>query len=225
MLAGRKSEASWEEFQRRLHNKLEWSEWEQGHLRMIGVDVSQLHDGSYGMDQKAYVDNIDPAEIKPERRKTPEASVTEQEQSTLRGLWGAMPWPCTQMNVKRACAVSVLQFLLPVALVGTLMKSNRVLKKTKSDLVNYVCAHIVMKVGCGGLVRCSIGQQELPVLNAWFLFRSYNNTNLLRRKTWCDSDSSSFRKIETKSKIEFERRQNKNYTSRDFRWQSFWDVL
>ena len=30
MLAGRKGEASWEEFQRRMHNKWKWSEWEQG---------------------------------------------------------------------------------------------------------------------------------------------------------------------------------------------------
>ena len=102
---------------------------------MTGVDVSQLQDGSFLMDQKAYVDNIDPAEINPERRKTPEASVTEREKSTLRGLWGAMQWPCTQTDAKRACAVSMLQSSLPVATVGTLMKSNRILKEMKSDLV------------------------------------------------------------------------------------------
>ena len=87
------------------------------------------------MHQKAHVDNIDPAEIKSERRKTPEASVTEREKSTLRGLWEAMQWPCTQTDVKRACAVSVLQSSLPVATVGTLMKSNRILKEMKSDPV------------------------------------------------------------------------------------------
>ena len=67
MLAGRK----WEELQRRMHNKWELSEWEKGRL----VDVSQLQDGSFVM---AYVDSIDPADIKSERGKTPEASVTEQ---------------------------------------------------------------------------------------------------------------------------------------------------
>ena len=46
---------------------------------MTGVDVPQLQDGSFFMYQKAYVDNIDPAEVKVERRKTPEASVTEEE--------------------------------------------------------------------------------------------------------------------------------------------------
>ena len=92
MLAGRKGEIGWEKFQRRMHNKWKWFEWEEGHLRMTGVDVSQLQDGSFLMDQKTYVDNIDPAEINPERRKTPEASVTEREKSTLRGLWGAMQW-------------------------------------------------------------------------------------------------------------------------------------
>ena len=57
----------------------DWSEWEQGHSRMTGVDVSQLQDGIFMMDQKGYMDNIDAAEIKPERWKTPEASVTERE--------------------------------------------------------------------------------------------------------------------------------------------------
>ena len=81
MLAGRTGEAGWEEFQRQMHYKWKWSEWEQGHLRMTGVDVSQLQDRSFVMDQKANVDKIDPAEIKPARRKTPEASVTERENS------------------------------------------------------------------------------------------------------------------------------------------------
>ena len=134
MLAGRKGKLDGKNFNR-MRNKLKWSEWEEGHLRMTGVDVSQLQDGSFLMDQKAYVDNIDPAEINPERRKTPEASVTEREKSSLRGLWGAMQWPCTQTDAKRACAISMLQSSLPVATVGTLMKSNRILKEMKSDLV------------------------------------------------------------------------------------------
>ena len=98
MLAGRKGGVGWEEFQRRMHNKRKWSEWEQGHPRKTGVDVSQLQDGSFVMDQKAYVDNIDPAEIEPERWKTPEASVTEREKSTSRGLWRVMQWLCTQTD-------------------------------------------------------------------------------------------------------------------------------
>ena len=97
MLAGRMGEAGWEELQRRMHNKWKkWSEWEHGHLRMIGVD------GSFLVDQKVYVDNVDPAEINPERQKTPEASVTEREKSPLRGLLGAMQWPCTQTDAKES---------------------------------------------------------------------------------------------------------------------------
>ena len=55
-----------------------------------------------------------------------------------------------------------------------------------------------------------MGQQERLVLNVGFLFRS----NLARRKTWCDADSSSFLKIEAKGKIEFERggAEEKNFT-------------
>ena len=101
---------------------------------MTGVVVSQLQDGSFLMDQKAYVDNIHPAESKPERRKTPEAYVTEREKSTLRGLWGAIKWPCIQTDAKRACVVSMLHSSLAAATVGTLMKPNRILEEMKSDL-------------------------------------------------------------------------------------------
>ena len=52
---------------------------------MTGVDV----------DQKAYLNNIDPARLKPDRRETLEVSVTEQETSTLRGRWRAVQWQCT----------------------------------------------------------------------------------------------------------------------------------
>ena len=55
--------------------------------------------------------------------------------STLRGLWGAMQWPCTQTDAKRVCAVSMLQSSPPVATVRTLMKSNRILEEMKSDMV------------------------------------------------------------------------------------------
>ena len=51
-----------------------------------------------------------------------------------------------------------------------------------------------------------MGQQERPVINALFLFTSYDNTNLARRKTWCDFDSSPFWKFETTRRIAFEHR-------------------
>ena len=107
--------AGWEEFQRRMHSKWKGSEWRQGHFahgwsRRVTTSGRKFHVGLL-------------------------ASVTEQEKTTLRGLWGAMQWPCTQRDAKRACAVSVPQSSLPIATVGTLMKSNRILKEMKADLV------------------------------------------------------------------------------------------
>ena len=52
MLTGRKGEVGWEEFQQKMHDKWKWSECEQGRLRVTGVDVSQLCDGSSLMDQR-----------------------------------------------------------------------------------------------------------------------------------------------------------------------------
>ena len=181
---------------------------------MTAVDVSQLQDGSFVMDQKTYVDNIEPADIKPERRKTPEASVTEREKTTLRGLWRAMQWPCTQTDAKSARAVSMLHSSRPVATVGTLMKSNQIPKEMKSDLAE---------------LRVQAHRDEKLAVVFWSDAAWANRKDL---STLCDSDSSSFWKIEKKSQIEFERRgcthwltQNKSYTSRDCKWQSLSDYL
>ena len=89
-----------------MKNRWKWSEWERDHLRMTGVDVTQPRDHSFVMDQKAYVDNIDPAETEPERRKIRDAAIAESEKSMLRGIWGSMQWPCTQTDAKRACSLS-----------------------------------------------------------------------------------------------------------------------
>ena len=88
------------------------------------------------------MDKIDLAGINPERRKTPEASVTEREKIQRCELSvRAMPWPCTQTDAKRACAlVSMFQSSLPVATVGTLMKSNRILQGDAGQ--KYECTHI-----------------------------------------------------------------------------------
>ena len=135
LLAGKLGEEAWERFKEVMRNRWKWSEWERDHLRMTGVDVAQLRDHSFVLDQKAYVDNIDPAEIKPERRKVSDAATTENEKSMLRGIWGSMQWPCTQTDAKRACSLSMLQSSLPAATVATIMKTNKVLKEMKDDLL------------------------------------------------------------------------------------------
>ena len=134
LLAGKLGEKDWERFKEGMRNRWKWSEWERDNLRMTGVDVTQLRDHSFVMDQKAYVDNIDPAEIKPERRKTRDAAITESEKSMLCGIWGSMQWPCTQTDAKRACSLSMLQSSLPAATVGAIMNNNKsVLKRSDSD--------------------------------------------------------------------------------------------
>ena len=135
LLAGKLGEQDWERFKEGMINIWKWSEWERDNLRMTGVDVTQLRDHSFLMDQKAYVDNIDPAEIKPERRKMPDAAITANEKSLMRGIWGSMQWPCTQTDAKRACSLSMLQSSLPTATVGTIVKTNKVLKEMKDDLL------------------------------------------------------------------------------------------
>ena len=186
MLAGRKGEASWEEFQRRMHKKWKWSEWEQGPLLMTTVDVSQLQDVSFLMDQEAYVDNIDPAEINPERRETPEAAVTKREKSSPRGLWRA---------------VSMLQSSLPGETVATTMKSNRILREMQSDLLEIrVHAHRGEKLAV--LIWSDAAWANRKDLSSTLGFFQES-----RQHESCKvANSVSVQDIESQSKIKFEHR-------------------
>ena len=68
---------------------------------------------------------------------------------------------------------------------------------TKSDLVELrVRAHRNEMLAVVWSDAAWANRKDLPVLNCWFLLRSYDNANLARRLAWCDADSSSFLKIE-----------------------------
>ena len=121
---------------------------------------------------------------------------------------------------KSMCRVNVTVF----ASSGYSCDVDEIQSHTQGDEVRSCHAHRKEKLAvvvC--LVRRSVGQQERLVFNAWFLSRNHDTKNLARRKTRCDFDSSSFWKFETKSKIDLV--QNKSYTSRDSKWQSFSDFL
>ena len=100
---------------------------------MTGVDVSHLHDGSFLMDQKACGRH---------RSSGNQFRVTEDargicdrtKKSTLRGLCES------DAMAVHSRAVSMLQSSLPMATVGTLMKSNRIFKELKLDLVEITSA-------------------------------------------------------------------------------------
>ena len=96
--------------------------------------------------------------------------MTERQKFTLRGLWGEMQWPCTQTDAKRTRAVSMLHSSLPSATVGTLMKSNRVLKEMKSDLREIrVRAHRNEKLWWSGQMQPGRAGRTCPQL--WVSFQ------------------------------------------------------
>ena len=154
---------------------------------MTGVDVSQLQGVSFVMNQKACVG------IRDRTRKNPRCEVSEERCNG-----------CTQTDAKRTCAVSMLQSSLPAATAGTLLKSNRVLKEMKSDLVE-LRVHRDGKLAVVVWSDAARANRKDLSSTLGFFFRSHDNANLARWKTWCDTDSSPFWKIETKSKLEFER--------------------
>ena len=114
--------------------------------------------------------------------------MTERQKSTLRGLWGAMQWPCTQTDAKRTRAVSMLHSSLATATVGTLMKSNRVLKEMKSDVIEIrVPAHRNEKLWWSGQMQSGRAERTCPQL--WVYFQD------VQQREFCKADDTVRRRF------------------------------
>ena len=120
---------------------------------MTGVDVSQLQDGNFVMNQKACVG------IRDRTRKNPRCEVSEERCNG-----------CTQTDAKRTCAVSMLQSSLPAATAGTLLKSNRILKEMKSDLVE-LRVHRDEKLAVVVWSDAARANRKDLSSHSWFLFQ------------------------------------------------------
>ena len=130
----------------------------------------------------------------------PEASATEQENSTLTGLWEAVQWPCPDAK-KSFCWVDAAIF--PSYSNRWHSDDQSSPQRDEGTFRGLWGARSSQREGCGGRVRRSVGHEGL-VLNSRFVFRSHD-AKLAGRKTWCDADSS-IPKIKAQSRIMSERR-------------------
>ena len=96
-----------------------------------GIDMNQLPNGTITMNQSKYCRNIQPIRIPNERRKNPEALVTEEERQQLRALVGSLQYASVHTRPDISSRLSMLQSDINRAKIETLISANQTLHETK----------------------------------------------------------------------------------------------
>ena len=97
-----------------------------------GLQINQNQDFSIEIDQTQYVKDIDPIRIAPERRKEPQATVSEEERQQLRALIGSLQYAATNTRPDLGSRLSFLQSKINSACIETLLDGNRTLHEAKA---------------------------------------------------------------------------------------------
>ena len=109
-----------------LRAKYSFGSFETGNFVFTGIRMSQWDDGSIEMDQKAYVEGIDPIHVPRDRRKEPNVSVSEEERRSFRQLIGSLQYAAVHTRADLSAKVSELQSSVNTATVASLLEGNRV---------------------------------------------------------------------------------------------------
>ena len=81
-----------------LGKELGFGSLEKGSFVYCGKWISQHSDYSISIDMKEYHENLKPAVVPMDRRRTPDAPLTPDEQKKLRALLGSLQWLVSQLR-------------------------------------------------------------------------------------------------------------------------------
>jgi hypothetical protein len=96
-----------------------------------GIDMKQNSDNSIELSQSTYVRNINPINLKAERRAQENEPVTEEERHLLRGLIGSLQYAAVHTRPDLTSSLSQLQSQINSATVMTLIMANKTLHIAK----------------------------------------------------------------------------------------------
>ena len=114
-----------------LRQSLPFGSFKQRKFVFTGIQLEQLPDFSIRASQKEYVNAIPHIEIGKHRRNQPEAQITEQELSHLRGLIGSLQYATTHTRPDMAAKLGEIQVQLSRPTVQTLLSANKVLREAQ----------------------------------------------------------------------------------------------
>lgn len=114
-----------------LERKFPFGAKKQGTFVFTGIHIHQEKNGNIHLNQKDYINNIEAIHIDRDRRKMPEATITDKEKQGLRGLIGSLQYAASNTRPDLSSRLSLLQARINCAQIKDLMEGNRLLGDAK----------------------------------------------------------------------------------------------
>ena len=126
----------------KLRKRFSFGSFETGSFVFTGIKLHQWDDMSIEMDQRDYVESIDPINVPRDRRRTPDAQVTAEEKQRYRQLIGSLQYAAVHTRADLSAKVGELQSAVNQARVSHLLEANRVLQEAKQHPVSLMIVPI-----------------------------------------------------------------------------------
>ena len=114
-----------------LEKKYPFGSRKQREFTFTGLHISQKADHSIWVDQTQYVKDISPITVNQNRRKNPEASVTEEERQALRAVIGSLQYASVNTRPDLGSRLGALQGRINCATIQDLLDANKTLHEAK----------------------------------------------------------------------------------------------
>ncbi|CAJ1424602.1 unnamed protein product, partial [Effrenium voratum] len=108
LITGDESDERWNQAVKQFHAALKWSPWEEAPMMHCGVQLQQLRDGGWLLDQEEYCSGLSQV-----TRDGTGKELTENERSQARAVLGAVQRRVYQSGPQHAAKLSHLQSVLP----------------------------------------------------------------------------------------------------------------
>ena len=116
---------------KRLEGKFPFGSKRRSNFVFTGIQVNQDEKGRIHLDQKEYVNKIDPIQIDRSRRKQENTQVDEKEKQDLRGIIGSLQYAASNTRPDLSARLSLLQARINCATIRDLLEANRLLSDAK----------------------------------------------------------------------------------------------
>ena len=117
----------------RMRRKYSFGAYNEREFVFCVAKYFQWEDGTIEIDQRDYINRIEPITISKERRQTPLAAVTDAERQELRRVRGSLQYAVVNTRPDVAAKVGECQSSVVSGTVGDLVQVNRVLMATKGN--------------------------------------------------------------------------------------------
>ena len=114
-----------------LEKKFPFGTKRERKFTFTGISIEQEHDGRIHLDQREYINNINPINVSRDRRKGEDQKVTEPERQELRGLIGSLQYAASNTRPDISSRLSHLQSKINCAVIKDLLDGNRLLSDAK----------------------------------------------------------------------------------------------